>query len=392
MAFRFPWPQNRGNLLIAFVYVLLFVYAVHIYRKGRSQEQSQFQAQLFDTNRWEPPKDEIQILYWTAMWGSYPWGYGRVPFMGCKGQAAKCRLVTERSLLEQGANVLLFHGPDINMGDIPARKPNQKWIYHTMEPPWVQNQQGKVRKLQDKFNITMTYRLDSTIPSPWGLCHKNKTEEPHAMGFGKLTPFAEKAGSGAVWFSSFCPSPGRREQYIKELQKHIPVDIYGSCGDSKCPRNDPKCKTEMVDKNYKFYLVLENSWCEDYIINNLFSFLHGGARAIPVVLGLSDYSKILPPNSHINIENYNSPEELGNFLNELANDEKAFLKYFEWREKYTCFPIGWSSGEHRLCPLCEYLHKNKDRTETVDMVNHFGGGTCQNAREFFTQFSNFIPT
>ena len=40
----------------------------------------------------------------------------------------------------------------------------------------------------------------------------------------------------AVQFVSNCHSSSRREFYVRELQKDIPVDVYGDCGDFKCPK------------------------------------------------------------------------------------------------------------------------------------------------------------
>lgn len=40
----------------------------------------------------------------------------------------------------------------------------------------------------------------------------------------------------AVQFVSNCHSSSRREFYVRELQREIPVDVYGDCGDFKCPK------------------------------------------------------------------------------------------------------------------------------------------------------------
>lgn len=45
--------------------------------------------------------------------------------------------------------------------------------------------------------------------------------------------------------------------------RYISVDIYGKCSNLSCP-SATKC-WETIEKNYKFYLALENSNCRDYI-------------------------------------------------------------------------------------------------------------------------------
>jgi glycoprotein 3-alpha-L-fucosyltransferase len=73
-----------------------------------------------------------------------------------------------------------------------------------------------------------------------------------------------------AWFVSNCGARNRRLQYAHELQKHIPVDIYGSCGTKKCPRSTANKCFDMLDRDYKFYLAFENSNCKDYITEKFF--------------------------------------------------------------------------------------------------------------------------
>lgn len=58
-----------------------------------------------------------------------------------------------------------------------------------------------------------------------------------------------------------------REFYVKELQRHIPVDVFGLCGDLRCGKNhmDVECYSDVLQPNYKFYLSFENNLCQDYI-------------------------------------------------------------------------------------------------------------------------------
>lgn len=51
----------------------------------------------------------------------------------------------------------------------------------------------------------------------------------------------------------------------KELQKYIPVDIYGACGTLKCAISEKQKCDQMLNTDYKFYLAFENSLCYDYI-------------------------------------------------------------------------------------------------------------------------------
>ena len=46
----------------------------------------------------------------------------------------------------------------------------------------------------------------------------------------------------AAQLVSNCHTAGRREDYVKELQNYMSVDVYGACGNLKCPRSsDDAC-------------------------------------------------------------------------------------------------------------------------------------------------------
>ena len=62
-----------------------------------------------------------------------------------------------------------------------------------------------------------------------------------------------------------------REDLVKDLSEHMPVDVYGKCGTLKCGTewynndknhsSDQECM-HMLNQTYKFYLAFENSVCE----------------------------------------------------------------------------------------------------------------------------------
>ena len=53
---------------------------------------------------------------------------------------------------------------------------------------------------------------------------------------------------------SNCVTHSQREVYVAELQKHIPVDVHGGCGDFDCPIQKEEECLQYLDLNYKFYL------------------------------------------------------------------------------------------------------------------------------------------
>ena len=67
--------------------------------------------------------------------------------------------------------------------------------------------------------------------------------------------FAKKTKMVA-WFCSNTVTHGKREDYFKELGKHVQVDVYGKCGNMTCqPRNSPQCN----DVKQPFFISLKRN-------------------------------------------------------------------------------------------------------------------------------------
>ena len=119
-----------------------------------------------------------------------------------------------------------------------------------------------------------------------------------------------------AWLVSNCKTNSQREHYVQELQKHIPVDIFGGCGEPlRCNIGRDECFVEIAE-SYQFYLSFENSLCKDYATEKLFRAL--AADLVPVVMGGANYSNIVPPKSVINVKDFASPELLGKELKRLV--------------------------------------------------------------------------
>nr|CAD7198916.1 unnamed protein product [Timema douglasi] len=74
-----------------------------------------------------------------------------------------------------------------------------------------------------------------------------------------------------AWFVSKCRTQGKREEFVEDLKKYVQVDVYGSCGSMSCSRSRGGECFQMLDQDYKFYLSFENSLCQDYVTEKLFS-------------------------------------------------------------------------------------------------------------------------
>ena len=63
----------------------------------------------------------------------------------------------------------------------------------------------------------------------------------------------------AVQFVSNCHSASKREAYVRELRRFIPIDIYGKCGEYKCAKEKGWQCYKEAEAKYKFYLAFENA-------------------------------------------------------------------------------------------------------------------------------------
>ena len=79
-----------------------------------------------------------------------------------------------------------------------------------------------------------------------------------ALFESKIDSFFFQVGL-AVQFVSNCHSSSKREAYVRELRRFIPVDIYGKCGEFKCAKEKGWQCYKEAEAKYKFYLAFENS-------------------------------------------------------------------------------------------------------------------------------------
>ena len=199
------------------------------------------------------------------------------------------------------------------------------------------------------FNWTLTFKRTSDFPIPYGhyfpLLIPQRVHVNYAQGKDKLV----------AWAVSNCGKT--REKYVKELVKHINVDIYGKCSSvygqhKKCPPSGVSQCDERL-RTYKFYLAFENAACTDYVTEKFWRTLDW--KVVPIVLAKDIYSPVAPPGSFISVQDFPSVKALAKYLLYLDKNDTAYNEYFHWRQKF---------GSHKkhmpqfACDICEALHDN----------------------------------
>ena len=316
------------------------------------------------------------ILLWTKWYGNPDgmttgFGFGEDMFMSCP--VSNCRTTTDRRMVNYSQAVMFHMWPDFNGSDLPAHRwPHQRYIMNYFEPP--AHPPGGPRDIwpfnevpDPFFNWTFTYRRDSDIPSNiYGdyVFIKKSLERKLDGDFDREESlddyYAVNVTSKSImvaWFSSHCPTMTKREDFAFELAKHIRVDIYGKCGGDKalqCGRKEihgvGETCDDVLDRDYFFYLALENSVCQDYISEKFYRALR--SNAVPIVFGGAHYSRFAPPNSYINAFDWSSPKELADYLVMLSQNRRLYSHYFQWKRHFKVVhnPVdAW-------CTLCEKLN------------------------------------
>ncbi|KPJ13475.1 Alpha-(1,3)-fucosyltransferase C [Papilio machaon] len=130
------------------------------------------------------------------------------------------------------------------------------------------------------------------------------------------------------------------------------VDIFGHCGARKCPNNDTLNCYKIIERDYYFNLVLEDSVAIDHITERMaLAMMH---YSIPLVKGGKEYERYLPPGSYININNQ-TLKELGAIIDYLIRNPDVYEYFFDWKQYYS-YAL---RPKDYVCDLCELLNKNK---------------------------------
>lgn len=202
-------------------------------------------------------------------------------------------------------DVILFNAVNLVDVRLPTnRSKAQKYVFASRESPV---NFPIPSRYKDVFNVTWTYRLDSDINFAF-IVVKNKkgkvigpSKKVHWMNNNKMKQAPESVISNlrnkktaAAWLVSHCDTPSQREMFVQKLIKEtskyqLKIDIFGWCGDLKCPKDRMEECYALIESDYYFYLSFENSFCEDYVTEKLLTALKH--YAIPIVYGGANYTR-----------------------------------------------------------------------------------------------------
>ncbi|XP_004605230.2 alpha-(1,3)-fucosyltransferase 4 [Sorex araneus] len=280
-----------------------------------------------------PPPRTASVLLW---WEPFTGGPATRPPPDCLRLfgIGGCRALTERSDYPAAEAVLLHHWDAARAscalpGHCPAapRPPGQLWVWMNFESPT--HSSPLVNFPAQAFNWTLSYRADSDVFVPYGrLRPRRHAHDPPA---GPAPPLARKRALLA-WVVSHWDELHARVRYYRQLQRHVPVDVFGRSGHG---RPLPRSGLLHTVARYKFYLAFENSQHSDYITEKLWrNALQAGA--VPVVLGppRANYERFLPRRAFIHVDDFRSTAALAAYLRFLDRHPSAYLRHFHWRRSH----------------------------------------------------------
>ncbi|XP_028026183.1 alpha-(1,3)-fucosyltransferase C-like [Bombyx mandarina] len=319
------------------------------------------------------------ILRWTEGFSQYDqqmYKSGQETFIQNNCSYINCYMTTDKSLLGDPRNfdAILFDVEN-NWDEHPTlRRSEQNFIFMASES--ASNFPVCHPYFDSFYNWTWSYKLDSNILKTFlYIFDKNGRPVGPKIAMKWIDPMKPTSNDvklrlngknkAVAWFVSNCRTKSRREylanNLTRELKKHdMKIDIYGWCGKLTCPKDRMDECLNMLEENYYFFLVFENSLSEDYVTEKLMHALQH--FTVPIVYGGANYSRFLPSGSYINAGEMDAETIVAKIIEAIKNPD-IYQNYFRWHNHYV---YKRSSKVPEVCTLCEMLNKPDQSTVVKD--------------------------
>ena len=218
---------------------------------------------------------------------------------------------------------------------------------------------------QNLFYSTTSFQ--SEVPLPYFSWAEYEIQSP-AVQYDSVI-------KGASFIASNCNSKNEREVVMKELKKMMRVDSLGRClNNAEPPEGVDVDDKKGMQQKYLFHFAFENSNENDYVTEKLWGTFVSGT--LPIYMGAPNVHDHVPDRSIISWHDFNSTQELGEYLQQVAADKVLYESYHAWRtkplpekfrRKYDMTQV------HSVCRTCKYVyakqhgwgwnHENQDMQE-----------------------------
>jgi len=323
-----------------------------------------------------------QITVYRPFQGRFIGQIRRLNMKSCLANNCVVNIVYNETTKPINADAVVFQGNRVPRIRPKRRSTDQLFVFANTEPPGYVHYMDAVQLMRvnpEFYNWTMTYKSDSDVWMPYAHIiprdiQKQNYLKPLQRGkpqenlvystkwtgiIGKdYNRVFDTKSKNTLWFVSHCVTPSKREKYVERMTKKMKIDIFGNCGKYKIKGND------TFNMQYKFYLAFENSLCEDYITEKMYSWF--SKDIIVVTYGGADYSKFVPDGTYINAADFPNPEALADFLNKLGSDRERYIGYLKRKDQYQVI-TEQESAQNAFCGLCWRLNNLNERQYTKNM-------------------------
>ena len=357
----------------------------------------------------ERAKEKIKRILWWS--GSMPEIYkNKKIFEYYKCEKANCEFLDDRSRLKESIGVV-FDYYRINRTDLPkTRRKNQLHIFYSEEAPQTYEQIYEFETKNDlhsmKFNLSWSFTLDSSVQLNAGnlilhekLINENLKAQLKILSKSKIkdcliivsnacktiklmrnglvslvddlsgaTNSSKSADSNEDNILSLNKLNSLKLKSVKttNYEQHLLDELIALNGSSmqfdlltNCNLSNNELKNLI--NNYRFALIIENEYCQNYQENEVYLALE--ANTIPILNNNFNQYK-LPHKSIINLNEYGTMNDLVNYLKTLKSNFSKYYSHLKWK-RY--FKVTYKKTD--ICDLCDLLNKisNKNRKElTID--------------------------
>ncbi|OWR48689.1 hypothetical protein KGM_213772 [Danaus plexippus plexippus] len=142
----------------------------------------------------------------------------------------------------------------------------------------------------------------------------------------------KKKKKAVAWFLTDCNTKnsktiGTLASYVETLlnKRNLTLDVYGWCGNLRCPKNRIEECLVLLKKDYYFYFAFELVSKEDYVTEEILEPLQN--YAVPIVYGGANYSRFLPPGSYIDAVKL-SGGEVVSLIEQAIRSPEIYQNYF----------------------------------------------------------------
>ena len=233
--------------------------------RDRILQQMTYVPESYSRRRQQPSNAEsVKLIYVPRGEDTFK-RRGKDKFEHCLVNA--CAISTDRHDAATSHLRLLYGETSLFLPSERVKPPGQIWMMYLLESPAYV---GEFHHVDNLINWTATFRWDSTIVTPYAkFVPFRRTTSTNARIPHILKNYAAGKTKMVAWFVSNCFSRNKRGEYVEELSRYLPVDVFGMCGKPFCRRQDENCWLRLR-REYKFYLSFENSNCDYYITEKFF--------------------------------------------------------------------------------------------------------------------------